>query len=76
MSYLKVGDLVLPEDPEEARKNSNWNPQGNLTVVGVHQGKRSKEIIITAVDERGDKFCAIDVAFKKVSEQAVKGAKT
>ena len=76
MSYLKVGDLVLLEDPEEARKNSNWNPQGNLTVVSVHQGKRSKEIIITAVDERGDKFCAIDVAFKKVGEQAVKGAKT
>ena len=76
MSILKVGDLVIPEDPDEARKNSNWNPQGNLTVVGVHQGKRSKEIIITAVDERGYKFCALDVAFKKLSEQAVKGAKT
>lgn len=64
---LKVGDLVVPYDEAEAKKLANWNPQGDLKVISIRIGKRSRETIVTAVDERGVRYYSLDIAFKKVS---------
>lgn len=64
---LKVGDVVIPFDEAEAKKLANWNPQGDLKVISIRIGKRSRETIVTAVDERGVRYYSLDIAFKKVS---------
>lgn len=64
---LKVGDVVIPCDEAEAKKLANWNPQGDLKVISIRIGKRSRETIVTAVDERGVRYYSLDIAFKKVS---------
>ena len=64
---LKVGDLVVPYDEAEAKKQANWNPKGDLKVISIRIGKRSRETIVTAEDERGARYYSLDMAFKKVS---------
>ena len=64
---LKVGDFVIPYDEAEAQKQANWNPQGDLKVISIRIGKRSRETIVTAVDERGVRYYSLDIAFKKVN---------
>ena len=64
---LKVGDLVVPYDEAEAKKQANWNPKGDLKVISICIGKRSRESIVTAEDERGVRYYSLDMAFKKVS---------
>lgn len=64
---LKVGDLVVPYDEAEAKKQANWNPKGDLKVISIRIGKRSKETIVTAADERGVRYYSLHMAFKKVN---------
>ena len=64
---LKVGDLVVPYDEAEAKKLANWNPQGDLKVILISIGKRSKETIVTAADERGVRYYSLHMTFKKVN---------
>ena len=68
---LKVGDFVIPSEGEDAKRKANWNPQGNLKVISIYVGKRSRETFVTAVDERGYRYHSIDIAFKKVSDVGV-----
>ena len=64
---LKVGDLVVPYDEAEAKKQANWNHKGDLKVISIRIGKRSRESIVTAEDERGVRHYSLHMAFKKVN---------
>lgn len=56
MSNFKVGQTVKHDSP-------CWKPQGKLTIVKVDIGRRSGLKIITATDESGKEFTAVEGVF-------------
>ena len=56
MRDFKVGQTVTHDSP-------CWKPQGKLTIVKVDIGRRSGLKIITATDENGKEFTAVEGVF-------------
>lgn len=56
MSMFKIGQIVKHE-------STIWKPQGKLVIVKIETGRRSGLKIITARDDDGEKFIAVEGVF-------------
>lgn len=70
MSNFQVGNLVRPNITSNEKNSANWNPEGELRIKWIRQGKLSGSKIICAVDERGYKYTGVEDCFVKISEKA------